>query len=117
MQKINFQDLPSTNTPLNSTNLNGMQTNIENAIEIQRAVVTVTTAIAENTNYTIPVYYNVGSNDLEIIYMGEKLVKGTHYIEVGTTGTKSNIIQFYNWGMSVPTGRIIEFIVRGDGNG
>ena len=32
MEKINFQDLPSTSTPLNSTNLNQMQDNMEDAI-------------------------------------------------------------------------------------
>ncbi len=30
MQKINFQNLPNTTTPVNATNLNQMQTNIEN---------------------------------------------------------------------------------------
>lgn len=33
MEKINFNDLPNTNTPINSSNLNQLQTNIENAIE------------------------------------------------------------------------------------
>ena len=32
MQKITFENLPSTNTPINATNLNAMQTNTENAI-------------------------------------------------------------------------------------
>lgn len=32
MNKINFQNLPSTATPLNAENLNQMQSNIENAI-------------------------------------------------------------------------------------
>ena len=32
MEKITFEDLPSTNTPINSTNLNAIQTNAENAI-------------------------------------------------------------------------------------
>ena len=32
MQKINFQDLPSTTTPINASNLNQIQTNTENAI-------------------------------------------------------------------------------------
>lgn len=32
MNKINFENLPSTNTPINATNLNQLQTNIENAI-------------------------------------------------------------------------------------
>lgn len=33
MQKITFENAPSTNTPINATNLNQMQTNIENAID------------------------------------------------------------------------------------
>lgn len=32
MQKINFQNYPNTSTPINSTNLNQLQTNIENEI-------------------------------------------------------------------------------------
>lgn len=30
MQKINFQNLPNTTTPINATNLNAIQTNVEN---------------------------------------------------------------------------------------
>lgn len=32
MEKINFKDLPSTDTPIDSANLNLLQTNVENAI-------------------------------------------------------------------------------------
>ena len=32
MQKITFQNLPSTTTPINATNLNAIQTNAETAI-------------------------------------------------------------------------------------
>ena len=32
MEKINFENKPSTNTPINATNLNTLQNNIENAI-------------------------------------------------------------------------------------
>ena len=32
MQKINFQNLPNTTTPINATNLNAIQTNAETAI-------------------------------------------------------------------------------------
>ena len=85
----------------------------ENARLMQTSTITTTTEIAENTNYTIPLNYKVGANVLDIFYMGEKLSKGTHYIEVGTTGSVSNTIQFYNWGQAVPSGRTIEFIVRG----
>lgn len=33
MEKINFEDLPSTDTPVNADNLNSLQDNIEKAIE------------------------------------------------------------------------------------
>ena len=87
----------------------------ENADEIieAKSIINTTTEIAENTNYTIPLNYKVGSDVLDIYYMGEKLIKGTHYIEVGNEGEVSNTIQFYNWGQAVPSGRTIEFIVRG----
>lgn len=84
-----------------------------NLQKIQKATITTTTEIAENTNYTIPLNYKVGADVLDIFYMGEKLIKGTHYIEVGNDGEVSNTIQFYNWGQAVPSGRTIEFIVRG----
>ena len=32
MEKINFNDLPNTDTPINSSNLNQLQTNVENEI-------------------------------------------------------------------------------------
>lgn len=41
MQKINFQNLPSTSTPLNATNLNQLQTNVENAIKESNPVGTI----------------------------------------------------------------------------
>lgn len=88
-------------------------TDLEKSLVIQSSIITTTTEIAENTNYTIPLNYKVGNNSLEVIYMGEKLIKGTHYIEVGNAGEVSNTIQFYNWGQAVPSGRTIEFIVRG----
>ncbi len=86
---------------------------IKNKTTINRAVVVTSKEIAENTDYTIPLNYIVGDNSLEIYYMGEKLVKDEHYIEVGDEGSVSNIIQFYDWGQSVPVDRLIEFVVRG----
>ena len=97
-----------------------VQNNVNKKIKMKKlrtethTTLTTTTPIAENTNYTIPVYYKVGSNTLDIYYMGEKLVKNEHYIEVGESGAVSNIIQFKDWGQSVPKDRIIEFVVRGE---
>lgn len=103
---IVFKDLPSTDTPINTDNLNNMQT-------LQIAKVTTSTTIAENTNYTIPLNYRVGDNSLEVYYQGTKLIKGEHYIEVGTAESISNIIQFYDWGQAVPANRLLEFRVKG----
>lgn len=97
-----------------------VQNNVNKKIKMKKlrtethTTLTTTTPIAENTNYTIPVYYKVGSNTLDIYYMGEKLVKDEHYIEVGESGAVSNIIQFKDWGQSVPKDRIIEFVVKGE---
>ena len=103
---IVFEDLPSTDTPINADNLNKIQ-----AVQIAKVITSAT--IAENTNYTIPLNYRVGDNSLEVYYQGTKLIKNEHYIEVGTEGDTSNIIQFYNWGQSVPAERLIEFHVKG----
>ena len=117
---IDFKDYPRTETPIDSKNLKEMQGRIntviiedENKNMINKSIITTEEEISENTNYTIPLYYKVGADVLDIFYMGEKLVKNKHYIEVGEDGMTSNVIQFYNWGQSVPANRTIEFITRG----
>lgn len=110
-------------TPLKAQNLNKMQDNIEEAINIQRASVTLESTVNANTNYTLPVYYEVGNNSLEVFYCGSKLEKGTDYNEIGTTGEVSNIIQFLDsvgdLDMSDVDGfenfeETLEFVVRGE---
>lgn len=95
----NYQVTPAVwtgTTPLKAQNLNKMQDNIEEAINIQRAVVTLESTVNANTNYTLPsgMYYEVGNDSLEIIYCSSKLIKGQDYTEVGTAGQVSNIVQF-----------------------
>ncbi len=87
----------------------------ENAKELTTStyIVTTTETIAENTDYEIPCYYKVANNSLDIFYRGENLIKDVHYKEVGTSGTISNKIQFYDWGQAVPANRVIKFVVRG----
>ncbi len=50
--------------------------------------------IVANSNYTLPSQYKVGMNTLFVYYMGMRLAKGRHYIEVGEEGELSNTIQF-----------------------
>lgn len=75
-----------------ATNLDNVATKDE--INIQRASVTLESTVNANTNYTIPIYYQVGNNSLEINYCGSKLIKGVDYNEIGNVGDVSNIIQF-----------------------
>lgn len=122
----NYQVTPGVwtgNTPLKAQNLNKMQDNIEEAINIQRSTVTLSSTVNANTNYTIPLNYQVGNNSLEVFYCGSKLEKGTDYNEIGTTGEVSNIIQFLDsigdLDMSDVEGfenftETLEFVVRGE---
>ena len=123
----NYQVTPATwtgNTPLKAQNLNKMQDNIEEAINIQRSTVTLSSTVSANTNYTLPtgMYYEVGNDSLEINYCGSKLIKGQDYNEIGNTGEVSNIIQFLDsvgdLDMSGVEGfedfeETLEFIIRG----
>ena len=115
--KITKQILPEDEIhKITADNINEIKEVVnENADEIviNKYIIETEEEIPENTNYEIPCNYKVGQDVLEIYYMGERLIKGTHYIEVGTDGDISNTIQFYNWGQSVPIGRTIEFVVRG----
>ena len=126
----NYQVTPAVwtgKTPLKAQNLNKMQDNIEEAINIQRAIVTLNTTVNANTNYTLPtgMYYEVGNDSLEINYCGNKLIKGVDYNEVGTAGDVSNTIQFTDsvgdLDMSSVEGfenfkETLEFVVRGEYN-
>lgn len=51
----------SGDTPLSAFNLNKLQDNVEEAINIQRATITLESTVNANTNYTLPdgLYYKV----------------------------------------------------------
>ena len=124
----NYQITPAVwngTVPLSAQNLNKMQDNIEEAINIQRATVTLESTVNANTDYTLPsgMYYKVGNNSLEVIYCSTKLVKGQDYNEIGNVGEVSNIIQFLDsvgdLDMSGVEGfedfsETLEFVVRGE---
>ena len=95
----NYQVTPAVwtgTTPLKAQNLNKMQDNIEEAINIQQANVTLSSTVNANTNYALPtgMYYEVGNDSLEVYYCSTKLQRGVDYNEIGNTGEVSNVIQF-----------------------
>ena len=97
---INFKN---NEIPINDDNLNAMQ-------EIKRVSVKTTEEIETNTNYTLTKPYLVGKNNLFVIYEGTILIKDENYIEVGTEGQESTLIQFKDW--DVPIGSKLEFIYK-----
>lgn len=65
MNKINFEDLPSTNTPINSANLNQLQDNIEN--EFNNYINNNLTTIVDCNDTTLSSgFYYAGSSTLNI---------------------------------------------------
>ena len=66
-------------TPFSSLNINKLQDNTEEAINIQRAFITLKSTVSASINYTLPenMYYEVGNNSLEVIYCSTKLQKRT----------------------------------------
>lgn len=95
MEKINFQDLPSTSTPLNSTNLNQMQDNMEDAI-IPIKLISISES-APGSATTGDMYYNTTDNKVHT-------ATGTNTWDSGSTprydgfyiNTSNNTLFYYN---------------------
>lgn len=106
-------------TPLSALNLNNMQKNIEESVETYIYNLILTANVAAGGEITLPFYYKVGANVLQVYYMGQLLLlssddAGTdgHYREVGTSGSLSNKIKLtMDW--SAETGEYFKFVVKG----
>lgn len=107
------------NTPLSALNLNNMQKNIEDSVETYIYNLILTANVNAGGEITLPFYYKVGANVLQVYYMGQLLLlssddAGTdgHYREVGTAGSLSNKIKLtMDW--SAETGEYFKFVVKG----
>lgn len=70
----------------------------------------------------LPAYYKVGTNCLDVMYMGELLRKSSdeagtdgHYQEIGEIGSISNQIKITSdWGCE--EGEYFDFVIRGEYN-
>ena len=58
MDKINFENLPSTNTPISAENLNQLQTNVETALESKANTETVEEELETKVNVGTVLYEN-----------------------------------------------------------
>ena len=102
----------SGNTPVSAYNLNKMQDDLAGHRYIQQ--ITTTTS----GTMTIPAYYKVGQDVLDVYYNGERLIKAStsdtqgHYYEVGEQDAVSNQIQLTSDWEALP-GDVFEFVIKG----
>lgn len=107
------------NTPLSALNLNNMQKNIEDSVEAYIYNLILSADVAAEGEITLPFYYKVGANVLQVYYMGQLLLlssddEGTdgHYRELGEVDSISNKIKLTSdW--SAETGEYFKFVVKG----
>lgn len=107
------------NTPLSALNLNKMQSNIENTVEGYTYNLILTANVNAGGEITLPFYYKVGANVLQVYYMGQLLLLSSddagsdgHYREVGEADSISNKIKLTtDW--SAETGEYFKFVVKG----
>ena len=78
MQKINFQNLPNTTTPVNATNLNQLQTNVES--EINGRDYRQSFTISANSSKTL----TFSSNSFVILFSGRATLAGAHTVYIIT---------------------------------
>ena len=109
----------SGNTPVSAMNLNNMQKNLITS----KYSLEIDSDKTEGQEITLPCYYKVGEEVLDVYLNEERLIKSSddtgtdgHYREVGTTGSISNKIKTTtDW--SLEEGDVLDLVVRGEYNG
>lgn len=118
---INFKNGESPS--LNDENLNQMQKLIKADVKEKQAfkyTLEITEDKTAGQEITLPCYYKVGEEVLDVYLNGERLLKSSddagtdgHYREVGTTGSISNKIKTTtDW--SLEEGDVLDLVVRGE---
>lgn len=117
----------SGNTPLSAYNLNKMQSDLQgetnekvNNLKPNKYILSITENTETGAEITIPCYYKVGQDVLDVYIEDERLIKSSdeagtdgHYQEVGELDSISNKIKITtDW--AVEAGMIFEFVVRGE---
>ena len=115
MEKINFKDLPSTETPIDSANLNALQDNAENAINENIKIVEYKQSYTVNTGQGTTGRFTITTNVPE----GYELIAYTMHSNgflnsvitwIISSSDSNCIIAWYNVGSSNPTA---EFVIKG----
>jgi hypothetical protein len=93
MKKIEFQDYPSTETPLNAGNMNGMQTNIEEEFDVRGNAIEVSLSVAQTITGTDQVKVNF---DEVTVQSGELLTLDNNGIKIGK-GISTILVNYTLW--------------------
>lgn len=114
MKIVEFKDYDNQTTPLSAYNLNRLQQNLITT----KYQMTFSSAVSGGSTITLPCYYQVGQDTLDVYLNSELLKKAStkdsegHYYEVGNSDTKSNQIKITSdW--SIASGDVLNLIVRG----
>ena len=91
-----------------------------NALKPHKYKLTVSTTTSSGAEITLPAYYKVGQDVLDVYLEDERLIKSSdevgtngHYVEVGEADSISNKIKITSdW--AVEAGMTFEFVVRGE---
>ncbi len=108
---------------MSDTNINQMQKLIKSDIKEKQAfkyTLEITEDKTAGQEITLPCYYKVGEEVLDVYLNGERLIKSTddtgtdgHYVEVGTADTISNQIKTTtDWNLE--EGDVLDLVVRGE---
>ena len=111
---------------LNDENLNQMQKLIKADVKEKQAfkyTLEITEDKTAGQEITLPCYYKVGEEVLDVYLNGERLLKSSddagtdvHYREIGDTGSISNKIKTTtDWNLEADD--ILDLVVRGEYNG
>ena len=103
-------------TPLSAYNVNRAQKNLLT----HKYKLTVSKTTSVGAEITLPAYYKVGQDVLDVYLEDERLIKSSdeagtdgHYVEVGEADSISNKIKITtDW--AVEAGMTFEFVVRGE---
>lgn len=114
MKIVEFKDYDNQTTPLSAYNLNRLQQNLITT----KYQMTFSSEVSGGSTITLPCYYQVGQDTLDVYLNSELLKKAStkdsegHYYEVGNSDTKSNQIKITSdW--SIASGDVLNLIVRG----